>query len=74
MSKPLVAYIGGRGAQSGTRFSHAGAIIEGDRGTYEGKVKRLREVGATVVDNFGEIADGVKSVIRPMETAKIAIE
>ena len=73
VTKPLVAYIGGRGAQSGTRFSHAGAIIEGDRGTYEGKVKRLREVGATVVDNFGDIADGVKSVIRPMETGKISI-
>jgi succinyl-CoA synthetase alpha subunit len=73
VTKPVIAYIGGRGAQSGTRFSHAGAIIEGDRGTYEGKVKRLREVGATVVDNFGDIADGVKSVIRPMETGKIAI-
>ncbi len=73
VTKPLVAYIGGRGAQSGTRFSHAGAIIEGDRGTYEGKVKRLREVGATVVENFGDIADGVKAVIRPMETGKIPV-
>lgn len=74
VTKPLIGYIGGRGAQSGTRFSHAGAIIEGDRGTYEGKVKRLREVGATVVDNFGDIADAVKSVTRPMDTAKIPIE
>ena len=72
-TKPLVAYIGGKGAQSGTRFSHAGAIIEGNRGTHEGKVKRLREAGATVVDNFGDISDAVKSVIRPMETAKIPI-
>ncbi|HEX9751147.1 MAG TPA: CoA-binding protein [candidate division Zixibacteria bacterium] len=72
-TKPLVAYIGGRAAQSGTRFSHAGAIIEGDRGTHEGKVKRLREVGATLVDNFGDIADAVKSVIQPLDTAKIPI-
>src|SRR5690606_17024341 len=35
-TKPLVAYIGGKAAKRGTRFSHAGAIIEGDRGTYEG--------------------------------------
>ncbi|RKY83664.1 succinate--CoA ligase subunit alpha, partial [candidate division KSB1 bacterium] len=42
-TKPLIAYIGGKSAKSGTRFSHAGAIIEGGRGTYEGKVKRLRE-------------------------------
>jgi succinyl-CoA synthetase alpha subunit len=63
-TKPLVAYIGGRGAQSGTRFSHAGAIIEGDRGTHEGKVKRLREAGATVVDDFGDIPTTVKKVVR----------
>jgi succinyl-CoA synthetase alpha subunit len=72
-TKPLVAYIGGKAAQSGTRFSHAGAIIEGDRGTHEGKVKRLREVGATVVDNFGDIPDAVKALTRPMDTVKIRI-
>ena len=61
-TKPLVAYIGGRGAQSGTRFSHAGAIIEGNRGTHDGKVKRLREAGAVVVDNFGDIPGAVKEI------------
>jgi len=55
VTKPVVAYIGGKAAKSGTRFSHAGAIIEGGRGTYEGKVDRLRSVGATVVDAFGEL-------------------
>ncbi len=54
-TKPLVAYIGGKAAREGTRFSHAGAIVEGNRGTHEGKVRRLREVGATVVDKFGDI-------------------
>jgi len=54
-TKPLIAFIGGAAAKSGTRFSHAGAIIEGGRGTYEGKVKRLKEVGAYVVDDFNEI-------------------
>jgi succinyl-CoA synthetase alpha subunit len=54
-TKPLVAYIGGKAAKSGTRFSHAGAIIEGNRGTHEGKVARLREVGAHVVESFDDI-------------------
>ena len=54
-TKPLIAFIGGAAAKSGTRFSHAGAIIEGDRGTHEGKVRRLREVGAHVVDDFNDI-------------------
>ncbi|MCH7703177.1 MAG: CoA-binding protein [Planctomycetes bacterium] len=54
-TKPLVAYIGGAAAKEGTRFSHAGAIIEGGRGTHEQKVKRLREVGAVVVTAFGDL-------------------
>jgi succinyl-CoA synthetase alpha subunit len=54
-TKPLIAYIGGKAAKSGTRFSHAGAIIEGGRGTHESKVARLREVGARVVDSFADI-------------------
>jgi succinyl-CoA synthetase alpha subunit len=54
-TKPLIAYIGGRGAKKGTRFSHAGAIVEGNSGTWEGKVKRLREVGAHVVESFNNI-------------------
>jgi succinyl-CoA synthetase alpha subunit len=62
-TKPLVAFIGGKAAKSGTRFSHAGAIIEGGRGTHEGKVERLREVGAVVVDSFGDIPKATKEVL-----------
>jgi succinyl-CoA synthetase alpha subunit len=61
--KPIIAFIGGKAAKSGTRFSHAGAIIEGGRGTYEGKVTRLREVGVTVVDAFGELPAATKNVL-----------
>ena len=55
MTKPVVAYIGGKAAREGTRFSHAGAIIEGEHGTHAGKVAALREAGAIVVDAFGEL-------------------
>jgi succinyl-CoA synthetase alpha subunit len=55
ITKPIVAYIGGKAAQSGTRYSHAGAIIEGGKGTWAGKVDRLKEVGVTVVEQFGDI-------------------
>ncbi len=54
-TKPLIAFIGGAAAKSGTRFSHAGAIVEGNRGTHASKVKRLREVGAHIVQNFDDI-------------------
>lgn len=64
VTKPIVAFIGGKAAKSGTRFSHAGAIIEGNRGTYQGKVERLREVGVTVVETFGELPQATLAVLR----------
>ncbi len=62
-TKPLIAYIGGKVAKEGTRFSHAGAIIEGGRGTYEGKVKRLQEVGAYVVDSFQDVPEVTAKIL-----------
>ena len=61
-TKPLIAFIGGRAATSGTRFSHAGAIIEGSRGSYESKVRRLREVGVHVAGSVSEIPGMVKKI------------
>jgi succinyl-CoA synthetase alpha subunit len=63
VSKPVVAYIGGRAATSGVRFSHAGAIVEGSRGTHEGKVTALREAGAVVVERFDELPGAVTRVL-----------
>jgi len=62
----LIAFISGAAAKSGTRFSHAGAIIEGGRGTHEGKVKRLREVGAHVVDDFNDIPRVTVDVLKKL--------
>ncbi len=64
VTKPVIAYIGGKAARSGTRFSHAGAIIEGNTGTHAGKVAALRGAGATVVDAFGEVPGAVAGVLR----------
>ena len=59
VTKPVVAYIGGRAATSGVRFSHAGAIVEGGRGTHEGKVAALRAAGGVVVERFDELPAAV---------------
>jgi len=63
ITKPVIAYVGGKAAREGTRFSHAGAIIEGGRGTHAGKVKALREAGATVVDGFGDLPGAVVEIL-----------
>jgi succinyl-CoA synthetase alpha subunit len=63
-TKPLIAFIGGKAAKSGTRFSHAGAIVEGSRGSYENKVKRLKQVGAHVVDFVSDIPKVAKKICK----------
>jgi succinyl-CoA synthetase alpha subunit len=63
-TKPLIAYIGGRAAKSGTRFSHAGAIVEGGRGTHEAKVSRLREAGVHVVDAIADIPRKAAEILK----------
>lgn len=63
VTKPVIAYIGGKAAKEGTRFSHAGAIIEGNRGTHKGKVEALRRAGAVVVDRFGDLPRATVEVL-----------
>ncbi len=66
VTKPVIAYIGGKAAKEGTRFSHAGAIIEGGKGTHAGKLAALRDAGATVVESFGELPDATAEVLRKL--------
>src|SRR6201993_1751213 len=74
ITKPVIAYIGGKAAREGTRFSHAGAIIEGGRGTHAGKVKALRDAGATVVDGFGELPNAVVEILGKMKGESLMSE
>ena len=74
VTKPVIAYIGGKAAREGTRFSHAGAIIEGGRGTHAGKVEALREAGATVVDAFGELPGAVVEILKAMKGQSLMSE
>lgn len=74
ITKPVVAYIGGKAATAGTRFSHAGAIIEGNKGTHAGKVGALRAAGATVVDSFGELPEAVAGLLRASGSGSLMTE
>ncbi|MBX3377423.1 MAG: citryl-CoA lyase [Phycisphaeraceae bacterium] len=74
ITKPVAAYIGGKAAKAGTRFSHAGAIIEGNRGTHAGKVAALRGAGATVVDAFGDLPNAVASLLRARGSRSLMTE
>jgi succinyl-CoA synthetase alpha subunit len=62
---PIVAFVAGRFADrmQGMRFGHAGAIVEGERGSPAGKVKALREAGVQVAEKLSEISGLVKEVL-----------
>ena len=66
-TKPLIAFIGGRAARSGIRFSHAGAIIEAGRGGHQAKVARLREAGAYVVDALANLPEVTREVLQGLD-------
>lgn len=63
-TKPLIAYVGGKAVGEGTRYSHAGAIIEGGKGTHAGKVERLQAAGATVAASFSDIPQLVGAALQ----------
>ena len=63
VNKQVIAYIAGATLPSGIRFSHASAIVEGRRGSYESKRRALERVGAIVVDSPREIVDRVREVL-----------
>lgn len=62
--KPLIAFIAGRLLPSGIRFSHASAIIEGEKGSAKSKIKTLTDAGAYIVDGPADIPSAIKQVLR----------
>ena len=60
VSKPVIAYIAGKSAPEGKRMGHAGAIISGDFGTAQGKIKALRKAGALIADTPWDVPKIIK--------------
>jgi len=59
VKKPVFSFIAGKTAPKGRRMGHAGAIIEGNSGTYEAKVETLKRCGVNVIENLSNIGSTV---------------
>lgn len=55
IKKKVVAFIAGITAPKGKRMGHAGAIIEGDTGTAESKIKAFKKAGIKIAKIPSEI-------------------
>ena len=61
--KPAVAFIAGRSAPPGKRMGHAGAIVSGNQGTAESKVRAFEDAGIRVANAPSEIPQLLKEAL-----------
>jgi succinyl-CoA synthetase alpha subunit len=63
VNKPIVSYIAGKSAPEGKRMGHAGAIISGDFGTAQGKIKALVRAGSYIAETPWEVPKLIKELL-----------
>jgi succinyl-CoA synthetase alpha subunit len=55
--KPVIAYVAGHTAPEGTKVGHAGAIVEGARGTMKSKIEALSRAGIHLAHRPAEVIE-----------------
>jgi succinyl-CoA synthetase alpha subunit len=62
--KPVIAYVAGHTAPEGTKVGHAGAIVDGSRGTIKSKIEALTGGGIHLARRPGEAIELAKKVLK----------
>ncbi len=62
--KPVFGFIAGLTAPKGKRMGHAGAIITGNSGRGEDKIKAFQEAGITVIHELGKFGETVAQALK----------
>ena len=64
MEKPVVAFIAGGAAPKGKKMGHAGAIVSGNKGTYNSKRYALMEAGVHVIDTPSDAGSAMVAALK----------
>ncbi|MDK2384642.1 MAG: succinate--CoA ligase subunit alpha, partial [Candidatus Korarchaeota archaeon] len=62
-TKPLIAYVAGRMLPKGMRFSHASAMVVGDKGSAESKIGAFKEAGVKLAESPKHIIELLRDVL-----------
>jgi len=71
VTKPVFSYLVGRTAPRGRSVGHAGALIEGNRGTIESKLACFGEAGVPVAGTPAEVVRIAKEILGHQEEARL---
>ncbi len=63
--KPVYALIAGSAAREGVTMGHAGALVQGETGSVDGKAAALHGAGAQVFRRIQDLIDAVSAEQRP---------
>lgn len=63
MNKPIAAFIAGRTAPPGRKMGHAGAIVDGSRGSGDSKVRALAAAGVSICETPSEIVPALRTLL-----------
>ena len=55
VTKPVIAFITGKSAPPDKKMGHASAIISEGRGTFESKIRALKDAGVMIANTPSEI-------------------
>lgn len=66
MKKPVVAFIAGGAAPEGKKMGHAGAIVSGNKGTYESKRRALMRAGVRIIDTPSDAGSAMLDALKSL--------
>ena len=67
ITKPVVAFLAGYSVPPGRQVGHAGAIITGEKGSIESKLKAFKDAGVKIAETPWKVVDLIKESLKDVQ-------